>query len=102
MVKLDYCSRRVILNQELTLNGAEQAIFEVRDLFDASMNEARFVAAAGLCAMQGQWQLHRKIASRILQRQVELWKGQHISNHGNQRRQFNRRSRYTLERGHSR
>jgi hypothetical protein len=57
MVRLDHCSRRVIPNRELTLNGAEQAIRDVRDLFDASMNEARFVTTAGLCTMQDQWQI---------------------------------------------
>ena len=46
------------------LNGAEQAVRELRDLVDASENEARFVAAAAFRAMQGEWKLHRKIVSR--------------------------------------
>jgi hypothetical protein len=45
-------------------NAAEQTVREVRDLLDASENEARFVAAAAFRAMQGKWNLHRKIISR--------------------------------------
>jgi hypothetical protein len=46
------------------LNSAEKTVREVRDLLDASENEARFVPAAAFRAMQGTWTLHRKIDSR--------------------------------------